>query len=148
MNKCFTSLRDPETPNILRIATPTCIRLVELTTPPRSAKRFEELCTILGDGIIGSVWLYSSQEPDVLQASLDVLPAVLSTLGIGASRYLKVRDGVISTDTPCISGGGADEFYSHLRRHSFLSSHTHFCPRLTTRRLSHCNWHLRRHSER
>ena len=117
LKKCFTSLRDPDTPEILRTTTPTCIRLLELTTAPKSAKRFDELCAILGDGIIGSVWVYSTNEPEVLQASLDVLPTVVTALGIGASRYLKVRDGVISTEIPCTSCVGADGFYSHLRRH-------------------------------
>lgn len=70
---------------------PTCVKLTELTTAPGSAQRFDQLCAAMGDGIVGSVWFYSTSEPDALQASLDTLPIILKALGVGAARYLKVR---------------------------------------------------------
>ncbi|KAJ3551934.1 hypothetical protein NM688_g4421 [Phlebia brevispora] len=86
---CFTSLRKPETPTLLRLTIPTCVKLVEATTAPKSAQRFEQLCAVLGDGIIGSVWFYSTSEPESLAATLDMLPTVVRALGLGVARYLK-----------------------------------------------------------
>ena len=51
--------------------------------------RFDKLCALLGDGIIGNVWIYASTEVESVQATLEVLPDVLEMLGIGCARYLK-----------------------------------------------------------
>ena len=67
------------------------MKLIELTTPPKSAQRFEQLCKVMGDGIIGAVWFYSTNEPETIRASLDMLPVLLHALSIGVARYLKVR---------------------------------------------------------
>jgi hypothetical protein len=64
--------------------------LIELTTSPDSGQRFEQLCALLGDSIIGEIWVFCSNEVDTLTASVDVLPPVLTALGVGCSRYLKV----------------------------------------------------------
>ncbi|PCH41573.1 hypothetical protein WOLCODRAFT_163213 [Wolfiporia cocos MD-104 SS10] len=89
LKTCLTFLHNPETPDLLRAATRTLITLVLLTTSAGSARRFDQLCAILGDGIIGNVWLYATRESDAIEASLDVLPEVVQALGIGAARYLK-----------------------------------------------------------
>lgn len=34
--------------------------------------------------------MYSSEDADVIEASVDVLPILVRALGIGATRYLKV----------------------------------------------------------
>jgi len=63
--------------------------LIERTTQPGSEQRFNQLCALLGDGVIGSVWMYSSEDADAVEASVDVLPILVRALGIGATRYLK-----------------------------------------------------------
>lgn len=69
----------------------TYLLLVGKTTAPASADRFEKLWALLGEGVIESVWVYGYGEPDTIQATLDVLPAVFRALGIGCARYLKVN---------------------------------------------------------
>ena len=70
---------------------PTCISLVELTTQARPLQRFDQLCALLGDGIIGTVWIHGMREEAVVLASVDILPPLIKALGIGCARYLKVR---------------------------------------------------------
>jgi len=60
--------------------------LIERTTQPGSEQRFTQLCALLGDGVIGSVWMYSSEDADAVEASVDVLPILVRALGIGATR--------------------------------------------------------------
>lgn len=62
-----------------------------LTTTLGSSDRFDQLCVFLGEGIIGGVWLYASENSEVILASLDALPSVVRALGIGNARYLKAR---------------------------------------------------------
>lgn len=66
------------------------ISLITLTTVPGSAQRFEKLCSILGDGIIGSIWLYGSRDLETIEATLEVLPQLIGALGIATTRFLKV----------------------------------------------------------
>ncbi|TFY61026.1 hypothetical protein EVJ58_g4768 [Rhodofomes roseus] len=91
LKKCLAFLQNPETPELIRASVPACVTLTLLTTPPGSAKRFEQLCEVLGDGIIGSIWFYAMHERDAIEASIDVLPGIVHALGIGTARYLKVR---------------------------------------------------------
>ncbi|OBZ71884.1 hypothetical protein A0H81_08168 [Grifola frondosa] len=85
----MTFLQNPETPSLIRAAVSTSISLIHKTTTRESAARFDQLCSILGDGIIGSIWVYATRNPDALEASLDVLPEIVDALGIGTVRYLK-----------------------------------------------------------
>ncbi|KAI0699846.1 hypothetical protein BC835DRAFT_1267219 [Cytidiella melzeri] len=89
LTKCIAFLDRPESAALLRAVIPTCIFLVQLTTPPGSSQRFDQLCALLGDGIIGIVWLHGMRAEDVVRASVDVLPALFKALGIGCARYLK-----------------------------------------------------------
>lgn len=93
LKTCLTFLHTPDTPSLIRAAAPAALALVQLTTPARSPSmsetRFERLCALLGDGLIGSVWIYASRDLDALEASLDVLPEIVTALDIGATRYLK-----------------------------------------------------------
>jgi Tti2 family len=91
LNRALTFLHSPHTPAILRTAIPSATNLIEHTTEPGSEQRFNQLCALLGDGVIGSVWMYSSDDPDAVEASIEVLPILVRALGIGATRYLKVR---------------------------------------------------------
>ena len=87
---CMTILRNPETPTLFRAVVPATLILIEKTTLPASNERFDQLCGVLGTGIIETVWLYGFEELESLQATLDVLPDVIRALGIGCARYLKV----------------------------------------------------------
>ncbi|KZT12651.1 uncharacterized protein LAESUDRAFT_640616 [Laetiporus sulphureus 93-53] len=89
LKKCLTYLHNSETPELIHQTVPTAISLIQLTTAPHSAKRFEQLCEVLGDGIVGSVWIYATRESDAIEASVDVLPEAVQALDIGAARYLK-----------------------------------------------------------
>ncbi|KAH9853953.1 hypothetical protein C2E23DRAFT_727760 [Lenzites betulinus] len=89
LKTCLTFLHNPETPQLIRAAVSTYINLIESTTSPGSAARFEQLCSLLGDSIIGNIWVYASSELDALEASLHAIPEIVSALGIGTSRYLK-----------------------------------------------------------
>jgi Tti2 family len=89
LNRTLTFLHSPHTPAILRSAIPAATNLIERTTQPGSEQRFTQLCALLGDGVIGSVWMYSS-EAEAVEASVEVLPIIVRALGIGATRYLKV----------------------------------------------------------
>jgi hypothetical protein len=96
LNRALTFLHSPHTPAILRTAIPAATNLIERTTQPGSEQRFTQLCALLGDGVIGSVWMYSSEDADAVEASVGVLPILVRALGIGATRYLKVRFSTFS----------------------------------------------------
>ncbi|KAI0722009.1 hypothetical protein C8T65DRAFT_629979 [Cerioporus squamosus] len=89
LKTCLSFLHNPETPDLIRAAVPASVQLTELTTAPASSTRFEQLCGLLGDGIIGNVWICASRDPETLQASTDVIPGVVRVLDIGVTRYLK-----------------------------------------------------------
>ena len=90
--RSLTFLHAPESLELVRTAVRAWVRLIERTTGEGSEARFEQLCSLLGDSIIGNIWVYASREPETLQASIDVIPDVVELLGIGSSRYLKVSD--------------------------------------------------------
>ncbi|CCM03990.1 uncharacterized protein FIBRA_06146 [Fibroporia radiculosa] len=89
LKTCLTFLHSPETPSLIRAAVCTFVSLTLRTTPPGSEERFNQLCGILGDGIIGGVWIYAARDADAIEASVDVLPMAVQALGIGSVRYLK-----------------------------------------------------------
>ncbi|KAL1701083.1 hypothetical protein EV121DRAFT_282920 [Schizophyllum commune] len=90
LNKSLGVTEGPHAPAILREASAAILSLVALTTVEGSRERFDQLCALLGDGIIGTTWTYASREKDVMLASLQALPAVVDALGVGAARYLRV----------------------------------------------------------
>ncbi|TFY74523.1 hypothetical protein EWM64_g9489 [Hericium alpestre] len=89
LHRTLTHLHSPLTPALIRNAVPTAVKLVSRTTAPGSERQFMQLCALLGDGIIGSVWMYGYQDADAVEAGVDALPDVVSALGIGTVRYLK-----------------------------------------------------------
>jgi hypothetical protein len=93
------ALHDPFSPSLIRHAVPTTITLVNLLNPQASASRFEKLCHVLGEGIIGGVWVYASRELDTVEASMHACEALVRDLGIGSVRYLKVRDFHVQPQT-------------------------------------------------
>jgi hypothetical protein len=90
LNTCLNHLHNPETPNLLRAAITALCTLIKLTTLPGSAQRFDQLCAVLGDGVIGGVWIYASSESDTILATVEELPTLVQGLGLGCARYLKV----------------------------------------------------------
>ena len=65
--------------------------LTELTTAEGSKAQFEQLCSLLGDSIIGNIWIYGSRDQYTVQVSVEAILNIVRVLGIGTSRYLKVR---------------------------------------------------------
>src|ERR1700730_3578080 len=116
LTTCLHHLHNPETPDLLRAAIKALVSLIERTSTLGSAHRFDALCDVLGQGIIGSVWLYASEDADTVLATVDVLPDVLRAMGLGCARYLKAS---------AVSGGAP----------RFLIFWTH--------RRSYCNWFIR-----
>lgn len=85
---------------MIQVTIPTHLKLIELTTSPGSAERFNKLSALLGEGIIGGVWLYSSDDRRVMLASLKVLVPLVQDLGVGTARFLKVSR-ILSGVTVC-----------------------------------------------
>jgi hypothetical protein len=90
LSRSLTQLQSPETPRLLPAAISVSLTLIQLTTSVGSVDRFDQLCGLLGDGIIGSIWPYASDRLPALLASIDALPPVLDILGVGCARYMKV----------------------------------------------------------
>ena len=95
LNRALTFLHSPFTPAVLRAAVPAAVNIIERTTEYGSEQRFSQLSALLGDGVIGSVWMYSSEDVDTVGASVDVLPIVVRALGVGSTRYLKVSTNTL-----------------------------------------------------
>ncbi|KAL1741835.1 hypothetical protein HDZ31DRAFT_44564 [Schizophyllum fasciatum] len=89
LNKCLGVTEGPHAPAILRAASGVILALAALTTADGSRARFEQLCALLGEGIVGTTWTYAAREKDVMLASLEALPAIIDALGVGAARYLR-----------------------------------------------------------
>ncbi|KZT20671.1 hypothetical protein NEOLEDRAFT_1075293 [Neolentinus lepideus HHB14362 ss-1] len=85
----LTNLHNPTTPSLIRAAVPTLLTLIQQTTKPGSTERFNQLCVLLGESMIGSIWLYAANDKDTVEASVEVLPGVVNMLRVGCVRYLK-----------------------------------------------------------
>ncbi|KAJ7047754.1 hypothetical protein C8F04DRAFT_20951 [Mycena alexandri] len=90
LSRSLTQLQSPETPRLLPAAILTSLTLIQLMTSAGSVERFDQLCALLGDGIIGSIWPYASDRLPALLASIEALPPIIAILGVGCARYLKV----------------------------------------------------------
>ncbi|PBL02090.1 hypothetical protein ARMGADRAFT_1071590 [Armillaria gallica] len=89
LNKCLGHLKDPESPELLRAAISATLSLILRTTEHGTAQRFDQLCALLGDGIIGTAWVYASDSFEVILATVEALPPLMKALDIGIARYLK-----------------------------------------------------------
>ena len=78
------------TPSLVRASIPAFIELTKITTLVGSKTRFDQLCAILGDSILGGIWIYAFNDYETIEASMTALPPLLEELGIGTVRYLKV----------------------------------------------------------
>jgi hypothetical protein len=90
-------LHNPKTPELLSIAIPAIVELVDLLLPIRALskeqgkQRFDRLCSVLGEGIIGSIWVHASRDVATIRATIDQVPLLVESLGVCAVRYLKVK---------------------------------------------------------
>jgi hypothetical protein len=101
-------LHNPRTPELLSTSIPTIIELVDLLLPARALskaggkQRFDRLCSVLGEGIIGNIWVHASRDVATIRATIDQVPLLVESLGVCSVRYLKVR---LLHPQPCISLG-------------------------------------------
>ncbi|KAF7433614.1 hypothetical protein PC9H_005575 [Pleurotus ostreatus] len=89
LQTCLAHLQRPESATLIREAIPASVSLTTLTTDQGSQDRFDQLSALLGDGIIGGIWLYSSLDLAAVEASVEALPLVIDALGLGCTRFLK-----------------------------------------------------------
>ncbi|KAF8918070.1 hypothetical protein CPB85DRAFT_1282415 [Mucidula mucida] len=89
LSTCMGLIRDPESPDLLRTSIAAWLTLTTKTTDVGSAEQFDRLSVLLGEHIIGSVWLYGSAIAPVILATVEALPPVVRQLGIGSARFLK-----------------------------------------------------------
>ena len=88
-------LHNPKTPELLSTSIPTIVQLVDLLLPVRTLsnaggkQRFDRLCSVLGEAIIGSIWVHASRDIATIRATIDQVPLLVESLGICAVRYLK-----------------------------------------------------------
>lgn len=89
-------LHNPKTPELLSTSIPTIVELVDLLLPARALskaggkQRFDRLCSVLGDAIIGGIWIHASRDITTIRATIDQVPLLIESSGICAVRYLKV----------------------------------------------------------
>ncbi|KAG5635343.1 hypothetical protein H0H81_011646 [Sphagnurus paluster] len=102
LNTCLTYLNNPEAPQLIKASVATSLALTKLTTSAGSAEQFDQLCALLGDGIISGIWLYAYDQPDIVVASLEALAPVLRALKIGNARFLKLLRILMEECAPCI----------------------------------------------
>ncbi|KAG6906563.1 hypothetical protein DXG01_013191 [Tephrocybe rancida] len=96
LNTCLSHLNDAETAELIESALDASLTLSLLTTSVRSSEQFDQICALLGEGVIRGIWLYASDKPDVVLASLKALPPLLRTLKIGNARFLKRKAGELT----------------------------------------------------
>jgi len=88
-------LHNPQTPELLSTSIPTIVELVDFLLPARALskaegkQRFDRLCSVLGEDIIGSIWIHASRDVATVRATVDQVPLLVGTLGICAVRYLR-----------------------------------------------------------
>lgn len=67
---------------------------LQTTSPASSTKptseQFDQLCSLLGDGVISGIWLYADDKPNVVHATFEALPYLIRALGVGVIRFLQV----------------------------------------------------------
>lgn len=89
-------LHNPKTPELLSTSIPTIVEFVDLLLPDRALskaggkQRFDRLCSVLGEAIIGSIWIHASRDVATIRATVDQVPLLMESLGICAVRFLKV----------------------------------------------------------
>lgn len=90
LSNCLGHLQAEESPNLIREAINAQLSLTLLTTRAGERAHFDQLCLLLGEGVIGGVWFYGYEKEEVILASIEALPNLITALGIGCVRFLKV----------------------------------------------------------
>ncbi|KAF8630055.1 hypothetical protein AX15_003138 [Amanita polypyramis BW_CC] len=86
---CLVHLQDEESPNLIRESITAHVELTVLTTRIGEQAYFDQLCGLLGEGVIGGVWFYGYEKENVILASVEALPRLITALGVGCIRFLK-----------------------------------------------------------
>jgi hypothetical protein len=93
----FVFLHNSKTPELLSSAIPMMVELVDLLLPARALskaageQRFDRLCSVLGEGVVGNIWIHASRDVATIRATIDQVPLLVESLGVCAVRYLKVN---------------------------------------------------------
>ena len=87
----LTHLQSFETVLLIQPAISASLSLTLLTAKAGSERQFDQLSALLGEGIIDNIWLYASDKPDVILASLDTMLCLITSLAVGNGRDVKVR---------------------------------------------------------
>ncbi|KAG8770990.1 hypothetical protein FRC12_003926 [Ceratobasidium sp. 428] len=88
LRSALQNLTSDLSPDLLRVAMPCYIRLVDLIYTDDTVQRFDKLCELVTDTIVPG-WLYASSRTELMIASAEVLSLVVHVLGIGSARFLK-----------------------------------------------------------
>jgi Tti2 family len=91
LNNTLLFTGNPESAALVEHSVPVILNLITKTTRHGSEERFDQLCQLLGKGIIGSLWVYATRDLDSIRATYHAIPSVLELLGFGTIRYLKVK---------------------------------------------------------
>jgi len=73
---------------------------LQTTSTKLTSEQFDQLCSLLGDGIISGIWLYADDKPSVVHATFEALPYLIRALGMGAIRFLQVFFGSLLSPDP------------------------------------------------
>jgi hypothetical protein len=90
LNNTLLFTHNPESPQLIETAVPILLKLIENTTPRGSEQRFEQLSTLLGKTIIGSLWVNLARDPPTITATYRSMPAIMNVLEMGTVRFLNV----------------------------------------------------------
>ncbi|KAF9448472.1 hypothetical protein P691DRAFT_792581 [Macrolepiota fuliginosa MF-IS2] len=89
LKTALSHLSDPETPTLLRLTISTWLALTLKVDEPKSFEFFDHLCTLVVNGIIEGIWIYSEENIVAMKATLDALPDVLQALDTATVSFLK-----------------------------------------------------------
>ncbi|KAK2462336.1 hypothetical protein APHAL10511_005642 [Amanita phalloides] len=89
LSNCLAHLHADESPHLIREAIRAQLELTLLTTRIGERVYFDQLCELLGEGIIRGVWFYGYEKEDVILASIEALPSLIRSLDMGCVRFFK-----------------------------------------------------------
>lgn len=80
LSNCLAHLQADESPDLIREAINAQLELTLLTTRADEQAHFDQLCELLGEGVISGVWFYGYDKEDVILASVEALPGLIRVL--------------------------------------------------------------------
>ncbi len=95
LRNALSHLEGPEAADLISTTIRASVDLILCTTSVDSgailsSERFDQLCSLLGEGIIAGIWLYADDKPLIINATFEVLPHLVGALGMGTIRFLQV----------------------------------------------------------